>query len=139
MDIRKETVKERQRQGIEAARAQGKHLGRPKAEYPDAWENVYRAWKSGEITTKKAVATLDMKRSTFYKLAKQHEEKEIKMSNENKIMPAPNVVKQAVYEKMLQLNKDIKSYEEPLKRLKEQKAELLKWCKGNGMTILDEQ
>ena len=67
------------------------------------------------------------------------ETKEIKMNNENKIMPAPSVIEQAICDKLSQLNKDIKFYEEPLKKLKEQKAELLKWCKDNGMTMLGEQ
>lgn len=65
--------------------------------------------------------------------------KEIKMNNENKIMPAPSAVEQAICDKLSQLNKDIKFYEEPLKKLKEQKAELLKWCKDNGITMLGEQ
>jgi hypothetical protein len=61
------------------------------------------------------------------------------MNNENKIMPAPSVIEQAICDKLSQLNKDIKFYEEPLKKLKEQKTELLKWCKDNGMTMLGEQ
>lgn len=70
----REKIKERQRQGIAVAKEQGKHLGRPKAEYPDAWENIYKSWKSGEITATKAMETLDVKRTTFYKLVKQYEE-----------------------------------------------------------------
>lgn len=61
------------------------------------------------------------------------------MNNENKIMSAPSVIDEAICDKLSKLNKDIKFYEEPLKKLKEQKAELIKWCKDNGMTILGEQ
>lgn len=70
----REKIKERQRQGIAVAKEQGKHLGRPKAEYPDKWESIYKSWKSGEITATKAMETLDIKRTTFYKLVKQYEE-----------------------------------------------------------------
>lgn len=67
-------IKERQRQGIDAARAKGKSLGRPKIEYPDQWNEVYLAWKNGEITAVQAMHTLNMKRTTFYKLIKQTKE-----------------------------------------------------------------
>ena len=40
----------RQAEGIEAAKLQGKHLGRPKMKIPEGWDNIYMLWKSGEIT-----------------------------------------------------------------------------------------
>lgn len=70
----RKNIKKRQEQGIAVAKAQGKHLGRPKAEYPEEWETVYKSWKSGEITATKAMNNLDIKRTTFYKLVKQYEE-----------------------------------------------------------------
>ena len=60
---------QRQAQGIAAAKEKGKHLGRPKAEYPENWDDVYGRWKRGEITAKNAMSILNLKRSTFYKLA----------------------------------------------------------------------
>ena len=60
---------QRQAQGIAAAKEKGKHLGRPKADYPENWDDVYGRWKRGEITTKNARSILNLKRSTFYKLA----------------------------------------------------------------------
>ena len=60
---------QRQAQGIAAAKEKGKHLGRPKADYPENWDDVYRRWKRGEITAKNAMSILNLKRSTFYKLA----------------------------------------------------------------------
>ena len=62
------TIRQRQAEGIEVAKAKGKHLGRPKAEYPDEWAEIYKQWKSEEITAKLAMETLMMKRTTFYKL-----------------------------------------------------------------------
>ena len=60
---------QRQAQGIAAAKEKGKHLGRPKADYPENWDDVYRRWKRGEITAKNAMSILNLKRSTFNKLA----------------------------------------------------------------------
>ena len=77
--------RKRQRQGIDAmpindkgkkiSKKTGKEHGRPKAEYPQEWETVYKSWKVGDITATKAMTDLDMKRTTFYKLVKQYESK----------------------------------------------------------------
>lgn len=67
----RENIKERQRQGIAAARAKGKSLGRPKVEYPDNWDEVYISWKNGKITAVQAMNELNMKRTTFYNLIKR--------------------------------------------------------------------
>lgn len=65
--------KQRQQEGIELAKAQGKHLGRPKAEYPSEWEVYYKDWKQGNITAKHMMDSLQLKRTTFYKLVKEYE------------------------------------------------------------------
>jgi len=67
-------IKKRQEEGIAAAKAKGKHLGRPKATYPTLWEMYYVQWKSGSITAKECMEQLELKRTTFYKLAKKYEE-----------------------------------------------------------------
>lgn len=71
----RENIKKRQEQGIAIAKAKGKHLGRPKATYPDNFEEVYDIWKSGEITARKAMEQLGLKPTTFYKLVKNFEAK----------------------------------------------------------------
>lgn len=71
----RENIKKRQRQGIDTAKANGKHLGRPQAQYPENWEPIYNNWKSGTITATAAMEQLEMKRTTFYKLVKQYESK----------------------------------------------------------------
>ena len=65
--------KQRQAEGIAIAKAQGKHLGRPKAEYPNNWKDEYRAWKDGKQTARLTMDNLGLKRTTFYKLVKQYE------------------------------------------------------------------
>lgn len=64
----------RQTEGIEAAKLQGKHLGRPKMKIPEGWDNIYMLWKSGEITAVEAMRKSNLKKSTFYKLAKLTDE-----------------------------------------------------------------
>lgn len=78
----RENTRRRQRQGIDVMKVvdgkrisakTGRPTGRPNAEYPDDWERVYSEWQSGAITATKAMQTLGMKRTTFYKLAKNYE------------------------------------------------------------------
>jgi len=66
-------IKDRQEQGIKVAKAQSKHLGRPKAEYPVGWDNYYNEWKAGQRTAKSTMDILDLKNTTFYKLVKLYE------------------------------------------------------------------
>ena len=70
----RETIRQRQAEGIAAAKMQGRHIGRPSAEYPERWEQVYRAWKSGGISATRAMNELKMKKTTFYRLVKRYEQ-----------------------------------------------------------------
>lgn len=63
----RETIRQRQAEGIAVAKAKGKHLGRPKAEKPANWDTVLAQWQSGQITAVKAMELTGIKRSTFYK------------------------------------------------------------------------
>lgn len=69
----RQTIRKRQREGIEAAQKRGKHLGRPNAVYPPTWNDTYKQWKDGAITAGKAMDRLGLKRTTFYKLVKAYE------------------------------------------------------------------
>ena len=69
----RQTIRKRQAEGIAAARAKGKHLGRPRAEFPSDWARVYGIWKSGGISAAQAMRELGVTKSTFYKLAKMQE------------------------------------------------------------------
>lgn len=72
-------IKTRQAEGIEALKKRngGKGKGRPKAEYPKEWQEVYTQWKEEKITAVKAMEQLALKKNTFYKLVKQFENNEI--------------------------------------------------------------
>lgn len=63
-------IRQRQAEGIEAARIKGVHLGRPKAQKPPNWNEIINQWKAGHITAKKAMALTGVKHSTFYNLLK---------------------------------------------------------------------
>jgi len=64
------TIRRRQREGIEVAKAKGKRFGRPALPLPQNWNEVYSRWRAGEITAKKAMALTGTKPTHFYKLAK---------------------------------------------------------------------
>jgi DNA invertase Pin-like site-specific DNA recombinase len=66
-------IKQRQAEGILVAKLQGKHLGRPKASFPEGFNEVYTRWKDEQITAKKAMQELNLKTTTFYKLVNQYE------------------------------------------------------------------
>lgn len=67
----RETTRQRQAEGIKAAKSKGKHLGRPKAVKPDNWEEVTQRWRAGEITAVEAMKQTGLKRGTFYAFVKQ--------------------------------------------------------------------
>ena len=64
----RETTRKRQAEGIAAAKAKGKHLGRPALKFPANWNEVYAKWKAKEISAKKAMEMTGLKRTSFYKL-----------------------------------------------------------------------
>lgn len=75
----REDIKKRQAEGISAARARGKHLGRPKlkltAEQQKIWHDLYPKWKSKEITATYFMQQLNVKRTSFYKVVQIYEKK----------------------------------------------------------------
>lgn len=69
------TIRKRQAEGIAAARARGKHIGRPRIDYPNNWIAVYQRWQNKEVTAVQAMRELEMKKSSFYKLVRLYQEK----------------------------------------------------------------
>lgn len=78
----RENIRICQRQGIDAmpvvdgkrvSLRTGKPTGRPKAEYPANWEDIYTQWKAKNISGVKAMEILGLKKNTFYNLIKQYE------------------------------------------------------------------
>ena len=59
------SIRERQRQGIAAARARGVRFGRPKRKLPPQFAECVTRFRNGEITLKTAAALCEMPESTF--------------------------------------------------------------------------
>lgn len=69
-ELEREYILQRQQEGIEIAKGQGKYKGRKPIQRPN-FNQVTALWYSGEITAREAMRRLDMKPSTFYR--KVHE------------------------------------------------------------------
>lgn len=65
------TIRQRQAEGIAAAKAQGKNLGRRAVQPPEGFGEIVRRWKAGEITAAEAMRQTGIKKTTFYKLVKE--------------------------------------------------------------------
>ncbi len=65
-------IKQRQAEGIKLAKEKGKRLGKPPIEYPDNWKEVYTIWQNKEITAREAMKRMNLKPTSFYKLAKNY-------------------------------------------------------------------
>ena len=83
--LEREYTLDRQKEGIAAMPVNekgkkvslktGKETGRPNAQYPSNWNEVYTQWKIGDIKAVEAMKLLELKKTTFYKLVKQYENK----------------------------------------------------------------
>ena len=74
-ELERSTIRQRQREGTQAAQARGRSMGRPKAEYPADWDQVYAEWQAGKLTAGAAMRRLGLRHTTFYKLARQAAER----------------------------------------------------------------
>ena len=68
------TIRQRQAEGIAAAKAAGRHLGRARAARPEGWEEVLALWRGGSITAVQAMDRLGMRKTTFYKLVREEQQ-----------------------------------------------------------------
>lgn len=73
----RETILERQAEGIAIAKAEGRMTGRPK-KATDTFEQVYQDYKDGKISVTKGAKKLGISRSTWYRKAYIYEHEYIK-------------------------------------------------------------
>ena len=74
----RENRRQRQAEGIRIAKEKGIHMGRPKYDLPENFDNVISIYYNKEFSYKEAIDLLNMKRGTFfkyYKIYKQAKEK----------------------------------------------------------------
>lgn len=65
----RENIRQRQKEGIEIAKTQGKYKGRAKKEIDkELFKETKRSWQMGEITKAQFAETIGVSRSTLYKL-----------------------------------------------------------------------
>ncbi len=58
-------IRQRQAEGIAAAKAKGVRFGRPPKPLPSDFDKVYRRWQAGELTGKQAAKELGIPAATF--------------------------------------------------------------------------
>jgi len=63
----RENIRQRQAEGIKAARARGTHLGRPVKKPPDNFNELANLWVRRKLTTKELIRQTGFKESTLYR------------------------------------------------------------------------
>ena len=66
-------IRQRQAEGIAAAKAKGVKFGRPPLPLPDNFYEVHKAWRTKKLTLKQAAAACNMPIGTFYGKARKFE------------------------------------------------------------------
>ena len=74
----RENIRERQAQGIRAAKERGVRFGRPPRPLPKNFTQVYQCWQDGRITTAEAAKQCKMPLSTFRDKVKRIQQSQAK-------------------------------------------------------------
>ena len=64
-------IKQRQAEGIAAAKAKGVHFGKERQEMPEGIESLYNEWIIGKTTLRRAAKRLGISHTTFYRRCKE--------------------------------------------------------------------
>lgn len=67
----RKNIRERQKEGIEAAKLRGVRFGRPAKEMPENFEIIYKRYIEKEITSDEAADLCNVARATFYRKVKE--------------------------------------------------------------------
>ncbi len=71
-ELERESILERQREGIAIAKAEGKYKGRQRMKIDEPWmKNVCKRWRDGEINAREAMTQIGLKPNTFYRRVKE--------------------------------------------------------------------
>lgn len=74
----RKNIRQRQREGIEAAKLRGVQFGRPQKPLPENFIQIYELWLLGEIGGNEAARRCNMPLSSFYRKASQWRGEELK-------------------------------------------------------------
>lgn len=70
-------IRQRQAEGIAAAKARGVKFGRPEVMVPDNFYEIYRKWRRKEISVKEAAKACNLAKSTFFDKVRELEKYDI--------------------------------------------------------------
>lgn len=70
----RKNIRERQKEGIDAAKLRGVQFGRPQQPTPDNFVQVYHRWLNKEISGVEAAKQCNLTKTTFYRWAKIEKE-----------------------------------------------------------------
>ena len=71
-ELERENILERQREGIEIAKSEGKYKGRKPVDIDETqFKTLCEKWRAGEITATAAMKELNLKPNTFYRRVKE--------------------------------------------------------------------
>lgn len=71
----RENIRQRQAEGIAAAKARGVRFGRPPRQLPPQFEQVHREWREKKLTLQQAAQLCGLPKGTFYERAVREERK----------------------------------------------------------------
>lgn len=73
-DAERKKIRQRQQEGIEKAKAEGKYKGRPKVEVDmKLWEALYPLWKRREINGREFMERMGLKKNKFYTFLNEYD------------------------------------------------------------------
>jgi len=73
----RESIRQRQMEGIESARLRGVQFGRPVKKVPVDFSQLVNDWEQGNISLQEVLAKTGMKESSFYRRLKERRAAEI--------------------------------------------------------------
>ena len=68
----RENIRERQAQGIAAAKARGVHMGRPIKKMPENFSQLVESWKAKEIGLQEVIEQCGISQATFFRRYKEY-------------------------------------------------------------------
>lgn len=84
-------IRQRQAEGIAAAKAKGVRFGRPPLPLPKNFHEIHASWRERKITLKEATQACGMTVGTFYGKARKYEEEEVEEVRQNEEVVNDNV------------------------------------------------